>query len=321
MFSKRRLAGLLLISLAWSLLACRLLQSVTGVPTPPETPTILPQTSAALPEAVQATAILPGAPAGSENLTPTMPPFSSPAPNELYAVAGVAPEDTLNVRAGAGVAYPVVGTIPANGTNVFITGESVDVEGSPWAPVQYRNLNGWVNRNYLARQQGSSDPAVTRRALQIIGALKNRDLGALSTYIHLEKGVRFSPYIYVSENDLVFRADQVSNLSLDPNIYRWGYDAGTGAPFEMTFVNYFDRFVYDKDYASPQVISFNQPLTRGSTIDNLEEFYPDAKYVIYFFESIDPQYGGLDFRGLRLVMEEKDGVWYLVGVAHDEWTP
>jgi hypothetical protein len=59
----------------------------------------------------------------------------------------------------------------------------------------------------------------------------------------------------------------------------------------------------------------------GNSIDNSSEFYPEAKIVEYYFSGFDPQYGGMDWRSLRLVFSELNDTWYLVGVIHDEWTP
>jgi len=42
--------------------------------------------------------------------------------------------------------------------------------------------------------------------------------------------------------------------------------------------------------------------------------------VEYHFPGIDPQYGGLDWRSLRLVFQQSGGEWYLVGIIHDQWT-
>jgi (p)ppGpp synthase/HD superfamily hydrolase len=42
--------------------------------------------------------------------------------------------------------------------------------------------------------------------------------------------------------------------------------------------------------------------------------------VEYHFSGFDPKYEGMDWRSLRLVFEEKDNIWHLVGIIHDQWT-
>ena len=31
-------------------------------------------------------------------------------------------------------------------------------------------------------------------------------------------------------------------------------------------------------------------------------------------------FDGMDWKSLRLVFQEKDNIWYLVGIIHDGWT-
>jgi hypothetical protein len=76
--------------------------------------------------------------------------FTTPA--ELYRVVNVASDDALNMRAGAGVNFPIVGTIPYDGQDIQITGDSVVVGESAWVPVLYGEYVGWINVRYLERQ-------------------------------------------------------------------------------------------------------------------------------------------------------------------------
>ena len=40
----------------------------------------------------------------------------------------------------------------------------------------------------------------------------------------------------------------------------------------------------------------------------------------YHFPGIDPKFEGMDWRSLRLVFEQKNCTWYLVGIIHAQWT-
>jgi hypothetical protein len=158
-------------------------------------------------------------------------------------------------------------------------------------------------------------------------ALHERDLDRLSTYVHPDLGLRFSPYTYVrvgsgtsGQDDLVFTAAEVKGLFDDTTVYEWGQFDGSGDPIEMTFTQYYDRFVYDVEFAYPDAVAYNLFIGQGNTINNIPQVYPDAATVEYHFEGFDPQYAGMDWRSLRLVLEEKAGTWYLVGIVHDEWT-
>ena len=239
---------------------------------------------------------------------------------ELHTVVNVAPDDVLNVRSEPGVSSPAVGSIPPSGQMVYITGPGREVDDAEWVPVTYKDVNGWVNRSFLAPQLGSVDDSLAAGANEIMYAIKNREFDLLSTYVHPDKGLRFTPYTYVRDVDLVFRPEQVSDLLTDPTEYLWGYFDGTGFDIRLSFQDYYLAFVYDEDYAQPQFVGFNEIIGRGNTINNIAEFYPDAQVVEYHFFGFEPRYAGMDWRSLRLILEQADGVWYLVGIVHDEWT-
>jgi hypothetical protein len=153
-----------------------------------------------------------------------------------------------------------------------------------------------------------------------VQALKDGDMAALESLAHPEKGLRFSPYSFVLPEHLAFSPDQLRGLMDDPNIYTWGAFDGSGEPIQMTFKDYFKRFIYSKDFASADQVSLDQRLGQGNTIDNSREFYPEAVVVEYYLPGENPDYGGMDWQSLRLVFQQEDGAWYLVGVIHDEWT-
>jgi hypothetical protein len=281
--------------------------SATALPTP------IPPTTTVAPTPVPPTATEPAPPIG-----PSLGPF---------AVVDVASDDVLNVRAGPGVAYPIVGTIPFYGIGVEVHTGGQEVDGSWWVPVQYGDITGWANSHYLARQVGWVGEAVAARAAQAIMALKDRDLDELADLVHPVKGVRFSPYTYVRAEpgapegeDLVFGAAQIPGLLADPTVYHWGAYDGSGEPIDLTFAAYYERFVYDVDFARPDVVGLDETVGQGNTINNIAEIYPEGVMVEYHFEGFDPQYAGLDWRSLRLVFEAQGGTWYLVGIVHDEWT-
>lgn len=247
--------------------------------------------------------------------TPT--PIANP---DIYAVVDVPLDDVLDVRVTPGVDSPVVGSIPPYGMGVQIIGPEQHVDGEKWVPVRYGKLEGWANRAYLARQVGAADEAVAIRAIEVIQALKNRDLEALAAVIHPEKGVRFSPYSFVGSEDLLFSREQIPGLWVDLTVYRWGNYDGSGMPIELTFEGYYLEFIYDVGFARPHMVGFNTTIGHGNTVNNVSEAYPGAVVVEFHFPGFDPKYEGLDWRSLRLVLEQVNGTWFLVGVVHDEWT-
>jgi len=287
----------------------------TSTPQPTATPTT---TSTVTPTA---TATPTPTPAVVDTPRPGTPP-SGP-----YAVVGVTPDDSLSVRAGAGVDRAIVGTIPFYGIGVQVMGEGMQVGQGRWVPIQYGQVSGWVNEYFLARQVGWVDENVAARAAQIIWAIHERDLGQLAGFVHPVQGVRFSPYAYVradatdeADRDRVFDAAEIRRFFEDQTVYRWGQFDGTGEPIDRTPEAYWERFVYDVDFVRPDVVGYDEFVGSGNTINNISQAYPQAVTVEYHFAGFDPQVGGLDWRSLRLVLEPYERSWYLVGIVHAEWT-
>ena len=306
-------------------------------PTEVSTPTFTPAPTPQPPTSTSVPAPTPRLPASTSAPAPTPRPATNGSPTETsrpvgprlgdFAVVGVYDDDVLNVRAGPGVDERIVGTIPYYGHDVEVHAGGQQVGESWWMPVRYGELKGWANSSFLASQVGTVSDAVAARAAQAILALRDHDMQALAGLVHPVKGVAFSPYTYVrtlqgapGEADMVFGPAQLLGLWTDPTVYHWGMYDGSGEPIQVTFQEYHGRFVYDVDFAQPEVVGFDETVGRGNTLNNIATAYPDAVTVEYHFEGFEPQYAGMDWRSLRLVLAEFDGTWYLVGIVHDEWT-
>lgn len=172
----------------------------------------------------------------------------------------------------------------------------------------------------------SSEPVSLNQSIldlssRVIQALKSQDFKSLSSYVHPGEGVRFSPYAYIQETNQVFTSEQIANILADSKVYTWGAYAGSGEPINLSFPDYYSKFIYDEDFINATQVALNHSLSTGNSIDNSAEFYPGSMFVEYYFPGFDPQYGGMDWRSLRLVFSESTNTWYLVGIIHDEWTP
>lgn len=99
----------------------------------------------------------------------------------------------------------------------------------------------------------------------------------------------------------------------------WGAYDGTGEPILLTTMEYFKKFVYDKDFANASQISYNALLGSGNTLENQFQVYSDSIIVEYYLPG-DPKYEGIDWSSLRLVFNNYGNDWYLIGVIHNEWT-
>jgi hypothetical protein len=156
------------------------------------------------------------------------------------------------------------------------------------------------------------------RANAVVQALKSKDMDALAALAHPDRGVRFTPYSYVDDkSDVKLDARQLRGAMGDRAVRHWGDFDGTGAPINMTFAQYYARFVFDVDFTS----ATKRPKEFGeNSIDNASQVYGKRARVIEFYWPGDPSRSGMDWRALRVVMEPKEGTYYLVGIIHAEWT-
>ena len=168
-------------------------------------------------------------------------------------------------------------------------------------------------------QPSSGSLLITAQLL--VEKIAAQDFQAIAQYVDPDEGLRFSPYGHVRvDDDQVWLPEDLQSAMEDSTVYTWGAFDGTGDPIDKTFGEYYDRFIYDQDFASPHMIGNNTVIGTGNTLNNLEDVYPDADFVEFHFTGFDPQYEGMDWRSLRLVMKDENGQWVLQGIVHDEWT-
>jgi hypothetical protein len=116
-----------------------------------------------------------------------------------------------------------------------------------------------------------------------------------------------------------FTAAQVENFPQDGNKYVWGLFDGSGEPIEMTPVEYFARFVMDKDFTQAEQLGIDKIIRSGNALENIDEVFPNARYVDFHFEG-SPENTGLDWGSLRLGFEDYKGELRLTIILHSEWT-
>jgi len=177
------------------------------------------------------------------------------------------------------------------------------------------------NEEIIKKDSNEAKAEVKARSQVAIKAIKEKDMEKLAQLVHPVKGVLFSPYSHIDlEKDKVFMKDELANLLESSEVFNWGIYDGVGDPIELTFSQYYEKFIYDQDFANAEIISYNEIQQSGNTLVNISDVYPDGKFVDYYFSGFDPEYSGIDWASLRLVFEQYNGQWYLVCVAHGHWT-
>src|SRR5690606_36744897 len=146
----------------------------------------------------------------------------------------------------------------------------------------------------------------------------NKDADKIADYAHPVKGVRFTPYTTVSiENDVVMSKENMKLFFEDENSYIWGSYDGIGEEIKLTPSQYYEKFIYTEDFISTDKVGYNKVLSSGNSVENQFDVYKNSIIVEYYLPEINPEYEGLDWQSLRLVFEEYDGNWKLVGIIHN----
>src|SRR5690606_25884448 len=165
------------------------------------------------------------------------------------------------------------------------------------------------------------DSSLLSASEAVLTLMKERNFEGLSRFIHPELGIRFSPYGHVDTAAHVrLTRQQFLQLKEEEKPVLWGNYDGTGKDIQLTFEEYFEKFVYDVDFLNPEQTSVNEILGQGNTLHNLETVYPGADFTESYFSGFEEKYDGMDWRSLRLVFQSYEGRPYLVGIVHDQWT-
>lgn len=239
---------------------------------------------------------------------------------ERYAVVGIGSGSHLKIHEGPNPDSPLRGSIPPAGMDILPSGEIFRDGDTVWANITYKEAEGWVNMEFLAEQSGSLPEELILLGQQILESLKNGKYSQLIPQIDPTLCLRFSPYPYLSTDNRILCPAEIESYTTSAEIYNWGQFDGTGKPIDLTFQEYHQRFVYDQDYQKPVAVGLNLEVSSGNSINNIPEIFPDGIMIEYYFPGFDPQYGGMDWRSLRLVFVPENGHWYLAAIIHGEWT-
>ena len=69
-----------------------------------------------------------------------------------YRVTNLPPQETLNVRTGAGKSYRVVGELFPNTRHIIVTHCKNNDDASKWCHIRYKDIKGWVHSHYIKRE-------------------------------------------------------------------------------------------------------------------------------------------------------------------------
>jgi hypothetical protein len=225
-------------------------------------------------------------------------------------VPNAVPESVSPVTSSQGIEPTVTATFEgeASPSSSKVPGASNEGEASPSSSKEL---------------DASKDPQAQLKdtAKEVIEYLRERDLKSLVQWIDPEQGLRFSPYSHINKDtDLVFKADKLPSFK-DTNKLKWGIADGSGEPIELSFRDYYEKFVYNQDFEGAPNVNINKIIGTGNVKFNGLEVYPNASYVEYHFPGFDKQLDGMDWQSLVLVFVPGTADdWKLVAIVHGQWT-
>lgn len=170
-----------------------------------------------------------------------------------------------------------------------------------------------------ASESADLESTLKAAAKDVADSLRDRDLKSIASWIDPDRGLRFSPYSRIDvDKDLVFKAAELPSFK-DATTYEWGSADGSGDPIRLTFRDYFEKYVYDQDFADAPNVSAGKLLGTGNAPSNILEVYPQASFVEYHFPGTDKN-SGMDWKSLVIVFMPSGSDWKLVSIVHGQWT-
>jgi len=163
----------------------------------------------------------------------------------------------------------------------------------------------------------SSKKIIKDKATKVMKNLKVKDIETLVNYVHPEKGLRFTSHTTVNkEEDVVLSIEKLKNFDTDEE-YIWGHYDGKGDEIKLTPEEYYEEFIYTKDFLTTEQVGYNEVLSSGNMLENQFEVY-DNPIIVEYYVPGEEFYNA--WESLRLVFEEYEGNWKLVGIIHNQWT-
>jgi photosystem II stability/assembly factor-like uncharacterized protein len=244
---------------------------------------------------------------------------STPAPLQgPYAVVGVAPSDTLNIRAGAGSFFQVVGSFPPDATNVMKTGQTAAAEGAEWVEVQRPDGGlGWVNSYYLTEYVSTSAFCADARIPQLIEQLKQSMIQT--------NGVQFASLVGSKHGAAInfwrdvppinYTTATARSIFTDTTVYNWGAGPVAGPGVSGTFAQIVQPDMVDVFNSSYQ-LGCDNPSYASMFVNP----WPHAD--IHYYSILKPPSSNLfDWKVWLIGFEYVDGQPYLYGTVHYVWEP
>jgi len=169
--------------------------------------------------------------------------------------------------------------------------------------------------------QLSRDEQILQFNKEFLQAVKDKNWEKIAENIHPEKGLCFSPYAYfVEDKSVCLKKGNFLKSIKEKKQFLWGITDGEGLEIKETIPQYFENYVYGKNFLKDAQVHINESVASGNSINNVEEAFPDDFYVENYVPGKDPETADFTWQALRVVMQKYKGKWYAVALINDRWT-
>jgi hypothetical protein len=244
------------------------------------------------------------------------PPVTLKGP---YAVARVAPNDVLNIRSGAGLSFPIVGSFPPDATHIMKTGTTANADGAEWAEIQKLDGGfGWVNASYLTEYVTNETFCTDARILTLIDQLKGSMLQSngdmFAALIGPKQGAAINYWRGVPA--IHYTTATARNIFTDTTAYNWGSPPGSGYPaINGTFAQVVQPTLVSVFNSNYQLGCENPSYASGMSPN------PWPATNIHYYSITKPPTNVFDWNVWLVGFEYVDGTPYLYATIDYIWEP
>ncbi len=195
------------------------------------------------------------------------------------------------------------------------------------APSDIQNLQNKINdstKTVIENENNSTinkDTILISLSKNILQNLKEKNIEKLINNVSNNLGLRFSPYINIDTiNGQKIKKDEISELYKSNKIITWGIHDGSGEPIKSSFIEYSNKFVYDKDFLNAKQISVNKFISKSNLKNNVQNIFPNCDFTEFHFSGFNKKFEGMDWESLILVFKTENNKPFLVAIIHSQWT-
>lgn len=151
-------------------------------------------------------------------------------------------------------------------------------------------------------------------ANKIISAIIDKDFITLSKYVDKEEGLIISLFPVIAVNNVtVFSTREVEDFSNTKKEYKWGIEEGSGETFISTPQKFFQLFM-DVPLSRISKVGLNKMITDPGYTENQWVIFPDSIVIEYYIDP-SPDYSGMDWLSVRLILKSRGDSYSLVGLT------